>query len=136
MKESKEGRLNTKDCLHALALLRRAKWFQARANSLQHCVLVIRVMRDFCLRNAAWSRLDFWVNCLIGLNSFEVPRRGLLTSLLQAVELIVERATYSAGTPLSPGDILRRVFETIAAGILLTTGDGGSPGKKAPALFI
>ena len=25
---SKEGRLNTKDCLHALALLRRAKWFQ------------------------------------------------------------------------------------------------------------
>ena len=25
---TKEGRLNTKDCLHALALLRRAKWFQ------------------------------------------------------------------------------------------------------------
>ena len=24
----KEGRLNAKDCLHALALLRRAKWFQ------------------------------------------------------------------------------------------------------------
>lgn len=57
----KEGRLNTKDCLHSLALLRRAKWFQARANSLQNCVLTIRIMRDFCLRNPVWSSLDLWV---------------------------------------------------------------------------
>lgn len=58
----KEGRLNTKDCLHSLALLRRAKWFQARANTLQNCVLVIRVMRDFCQRSPVWSNLDLWVN--------------------------------------------------------------------------
>ena len=57
----KEGRLNTKDCLHSLALLRRAKWFGARANSLQNCVLTIRVMRDFCLRNPVWSSLELWV---------------------------------------------------------------------------
>lgn len=60
----KEGRLNTKDCLHSLALLRRAKWFQARANSLQNCVLVIRIMRDFCLRTPVWSNLDLWVRSL------------------------------------------------------------------------
>ena len=49
-------------------------------------------------------------------------------SLLKAMELIVERAAYSAGSPLSPGDALRRVLETLSAGILLTSGDGWSPG--------
>jgi len=106
---TKEGRLNTKDCLHALALLRRAKWFQARANSLQHCVLVIRVMRDFCMRSPVWVNMEFW-----------------------AMELIVERAAYSAGSPLSPGDAFRRVLETLSAGILLTSGDGWSPGIGDP----
>ncbi|KAK4026822.1 hypothetical protein OUZ56_015848 [Daphnia magna] len=105
----KEGRLNTKDCLHSLALLRRAKWFQARANTLQNCVLVIRVMRDFCMRSPVWSNLELW-----------------------AIELIVERAAFSAGTPLSAGDALRRVFETISAGILLSTNDGWGPGIGDP----
>lgn len=45
------------------------------------------------------------------------------------MELIVERATFSAGAPLGPGDALRRVFETLAAGILLSTNDGWSPGR-------
>jgi zinc finger RNA-binding protein len=106
---TKEGRLNTKDCLHALALLRRAKWFQARANSLQNCVLIIRVMRDFCMRSPIWANMEFW-----------------------AMELIVERAAYSAGSPLSPADAFRRVFETLSAGILLTSGDGWSPGIGDP----
>nr|CAG4650831.1 EOG090X037N [Simocephalus serrulatus] len=105
----KEGRLNTKDCLHSLALLRRAKWFQARANSLQNCVLTIRIMRDFCLRTPVWSSLDLW-----------------------ALELIVERAAFSAGSPLTPGDALRRVFETLSAGILFSTNDGWSPGIGDP----
>lgn len=65
MKETKEGRLSTKECLHSLALLRRAKWFGARANSLQNCVLVIRVMRDFCLRTPTWSNLEFWVSTFL-----------------------------------------------------------------------
>ena len=50
----------------------------------------------------------------------------------QAMELIVERAAFSAGAPLSPGDILRRVFETLSAGILLSTNDGWSPGIGDP----
>ena len=106
---SSSCRLNTKDCLHALALLRQAKWFQARANSLQNCVLVIRIMRDFCLRSPVWSSMEFW-----------------------AMELIVERACYSAGAPLSAGDALRRVFETISSGLLLSSGDGCSPGICDP----
>ena len=48
------------------------------------------------------------------------------------MELIVERSTFSAGVPLSPGDALRRVFETISAGILLTNNDGWSPGIGDP----
>ena len=42
----------------------------------------------------------------------------------------MERAAYSAGSPLSPGDAVRRVFETLSAGILLSSGDGWSPGNK------
>ena len=45
------------------------------------------------------------------------------------MELLVERAIYSAGGPLSPGDAFRRVFETLSAGILLTSADGWSPGS-------
>jgi len=105
----RKDRLSTEHCLHALAQLRRAKWFQARANSLQNCVLVIRVIRDFCLRSPIWANMDFW-----------------------AMELLVERAIYSAGVPLSPGDAFRRVFETLSAGILLTSADGWSPGIADP----
>jgi len=104
-----KDRLSTEHCLHALAQLRRAKWFQARANSLQNCVMVIRVVRDFCLRSPIWTNLDFW-----------------------AMELVVERAVFSAGAPLSPGDAFRRVFETLSAGILLTSADGWSPGIADP----
>ena len=48
------------------------------------------------------------------------------------MELIVERACYSAGAPLSAGDALRRVFETISSGLLLSSGDGCSPGICDP----
>ncbi len=44
----------------------------------------------------------------------------------------MERAAFSAGAPLSPGDVLRRVFETLSAGILLSTNDGWSPGIGDP----
>nr|CAG4638329.1 EOG090X037N [Cyclestheria hislopi] len=104
-----KDRLSSEHCLQALAQLRRAKWFQARANSLQNCVMIIRVMRDFCLRSPIWANMDFW-----------------------AMELLVERAIYSAGMPLSPGDAFRRVFETLSAGMLLTSTDGWSPGIADP----
>ena len=47
------------------------------------CTVVIRILRDLCLRNPTWSPLDCW-----------------------AIELLVEKVLNSAGVPLSPGDAL------------------------------
>ncbi|KAG1666729.1 Zinc finger RNA-binding protein [Nymphon striatum] len=93
--------LDRQKCLSALAALRHAKWFQARANGLQSCVIVIRIMRDLCQRVPTWSPLNGW-----------------------AMELLVEKVISSAGQPIGPGDALRRVFEAIASGILLPGGLG------------
>uniref|UniRef100_A0AAR2JMM1 Zinc finger RNA-binding protein n=1 Tax=Pygocentrus nattereri TaxID=42514 RepID=A0AAR2JMM1_PYGNA len=93
--------LDRQKCLDALAALRHAKWFQARANGLQSCVIVIRILRDLCQRVPTWSAFPSW-----------------------AMELLVEKAISSASGPMSPGDALRRVFECIASGILLPGGPG------------
>ncbi|KAJ8286983.1 hypothetical protein GJAV_G00045610 [Gymnothorax javanicus] len=93
--------LDRQKCLDALAALRHAKWFQARANGLQSCVIIIRILRDLCQRVPTWSAFPSW-----------------------AMELLVEKAISSASSPLSPGDALRRVFECISSGILLPGGPG------------
>nr|XP_006626800.1 PREDICTED: zinc finger RNA-binding protein isoform X2 [Lepisosteus oculatus] len=93
--------LDRQKCLDALAALRHAKWFQARANGLQSCVIIIRILRDLCQRVPTWSAFPSW-----------------------AMELLVEKAISSASGPLSPGDALRRVFECISSGILLSGGPG------------
>ncbi|XP_016149892.1 zinc finger RNA-binding protein-like [Sinocyclocheilus grahami] len=97
--------LDRQICLDALAALRHAKWFQARANGLQSCVIVIRILRDLCQRVPTWSAFPSW-----------------------AMELLVEKAISSASGPMSPGDALRRVFECISSGILLS----GAPGLIDP----
>uniref|UniRef100_A0A8C7Z641 Zinc finger RNA-binding protein n=1 Tax=Oryzias sinensis TaxID=183150 RepID=A0A8C7Z641_9TELE len=102
--------LDRQKCLDALAALRHAKWFQARANGLQSCVIIIRILRDLCQRVSTWSPFPRW-----------------------AMELLVEKAISSASAPLSPGDALRRVFECIASGILLPGGPGlMDPCEKKP----
>lgn len=78
---------------------------QARATGMQSCVMVIRIMRDWCQRNASWKVLSSW-----------------------ALELICEKVIASAGQPMSPGDGVRRVFEAIASGLLLP----GTPGIMDP----
>ncbi|XP_047505610.1 zinc finger RNA-binding protein isoform X5 [Pieris napi] len=88
-------------CLDALAALRHAKWFQARAASLQSCVIIIRVMRDLCRRIPNWTPLNPY-----------------------AMELLVSGVMQSAGTALSPGEALRRVMEAVAGGLLLEHGPG------------
>uniref|UniRef100_A0A667YJ00 Zinc finger RNA-binding protein n=1 Tax=Myripristis murdjan TaxID=586833 RepID=A0A667YJ00_9TELE len=103
--------LDRQKCLDALAALRHAKWFQARANGLQSCVIIIRILRDLCQRVPTWSAFPGW-----------------------AMELLVEKAISSASAPLSPGDALRRVFECISSGILLPGGPGlVDPCEKNPA---
>ncbi|XP_073321777.1 zinc finger RNA-binding protein [Pagrus major] len=102
--------LDRQKCLDALAALRHAKWFQARANGLQSCVIIIRILRDLCQRVPTWSSFPGW-----------------------AMELLVEKAISSASAPLSPGDALRRVFESISSGILLPGGPGlVDPCEKKP----
>uniref|UniRef100_UPI0037E78A3E zinc finger RNA-binding protein isoform X2 n=1 Tax=Semicossyphus pulcher TaxID=241346 RepID=UPI0037E78A3E len=102
--------LDRQKCLDALAALRHAKWFQARANGLQSCVIIIRILRDLCQRVPTWSPFPGW-----------------------AMELLVEKAISSASAPLSPGDALRRVFECISSGILLSGGPGlVDPCEKKP----
>uniref|UniRef100_A0A7N8Y3S8 Zinc finger RNA-binding protein n=1 Tax=Mastacembelus armatus TaxID=205130 RepID=A0A7N8Y3S8_9TELE len=102
--------LDRQKCLDALAALRHAKWFQARANGLQSCVIIIRILRDLCQRVPTWSTFPGW-----------------------AMELLVEKAISSATAALSPGDALRRVFECISSGILLPGGPGlMDPCEKKP----
>ncbi|XP_078700029.1 zinc finger RNA-binding protein-like isoform X35 [Branchiostoma floridae x Branchiostoma belcheri] len=102
--------LDRQKCLDALAALRHAKWFQARASGLQSCVIVIRILRDLCQRVPTWAPLRSW-----------------------AMELLVEKVVSSAGTNQSPGDALRRNFEAIASGILLPSGPGlYDPCEKEP----
>ncbi|KAG7453674.1 zinc finger RNA-binding protein isoform X1, partial [Solea senegalensis] len=102
--------LERQKCLDALAALRHAKWFQARANGLQSCVIIIRILRDLCQRVPTWSSFPGW-----------------------AMELLVEKAISSASAPLSPGDALRRIFECISSGILLPGGPGlVDPCEKKP----
>ncbi|XP_035662820.1 zinc finger RNA-binding protein-like isoform X4 [Branchiostoma floridae] len=102
--------LDRQKCLDALAALRHAKWFQARASGLQSCVIVIRILRDLCQRVPTWAPLRSW-----------------------AMELLVEKVVSSAGSNQSPGDALRRNFEAIASGILLPSGPGlYDPCEKEP----
>ncbi|XP_063816607.1 zinc finger RNA-binding protein isoform X2 [Pseudophryne corroboree] len=102
--------LDRQKCLDALAALRHAKWFQARANGLQSCVIIIRILRDLCQRVPTWSDFTSW-----------------------AMELLVEKAISSSSGPQSPGDALRRVFECISSGIILKGGPGLlDPCEKEP----
>ncbi|XP_035825593.1 zinc finger RNA-binding protein [Aplysia californica] len=93
--------LDRQKCLDALAALRHAKWFQARANGLPSCVIIIRILRDLCQRVPTWAPLNEW-----------------------AMELLVEKCVSTGGANMAPGDSLRRVFECISSGILLPGGPG------------
>ncbi|GAB1606175.1 zinc finger RNA-binding protein-like isoform X1 [Argonauta hians] len=102
--------LNKQTCLDALAVLRHAKWFQARATGLPSCVVVLRILRDLRQRNPIWAPLSEW-----------------------AMELLVEKCISSAEFNLGPGDALRRVVECLASGIFLTDVPGlYDPCEKDP----
>jgi len=93
--------LDKEKALQALAVLRHAKWFQARANHLASCVVTIRIMRELCHRVPAFKALNNW-----------------------AIELLCEKALASSFQPLGPGEAFRRVMEAIASGIFLPGGSG------------
>ncbi|KFB40726.1 AGAP001905-PA-like protein [Anopheles sinensis] len=91
-----EDLLPREPCLQALAALRHAKWFQARATGLQSCVMIMRIMRDLCQRIPIWGHMSQW-----------------------AMELLIEKIISSAGDALTPGECLRRVMEAISSAILI-----------------
>lgn len=93
--------LDKEKCLQALAALRHAKWFQARANQVQSCVITIRIFREMCQREAAFKPLQCW-----------------------PLELLCEKALASYPVPIGPGEAFRRVMEALASGILLEGGSG------------
>ncbi|XP_055614471.1 zinc finger RNA-binding protein isoform X4 [Uranotaenia lowii] len=93
---SSEDLLPREPCLQALAALRHAKWFQARATGLQSCVMIMRIMRDLCHRIPIWGHISQW-----------------------AMELLIEKVISSANCPLTPGECMRRVMEAIASSILI-----------------
>ncbi|XP_061086047.1 interleukin enhancer-binding factor 3a isoform X3 [Conger conger] len=93
--------LDRQKCLTALASLRHAKWFQARANGLKSCVIVIRILRDLCSRVPTWAPLRGW-----------------------PLELLCEKAIGTGNRPMGAGEALRRVLECLASGILMADGPG------------
>ncbi|XP_050839867.1 interleukin enhancer-binding factor 3 isoform X1 [Serinus canaria] len=93
--------LDRQKCLAALASLRHAKWFQARANGLKSCVIVIRVLRDLCTRVPTWAPLRGW-----------------------PLELLCEKSIGTANRPMGAGEALRRVLECLASGIVMPDGSG------------
>uniref|UniRef100_A0A8B9H5M5 Interleukin enhancer binding factor 3b n=1 Tax=Astyanax mexicanus TaxID=7994 RepID=A0A8B9H5M5_ASTMX len=102
--------LDRQKCLAALASLRHAKWFQARANGLRSCVIVIRILRDLCARVPTWAPLRGW-----------------------PLELLCEKAIGTGNRPMGAGEALRRVLECLASGILMADGSGISdPCEKDP----
>uniref|UniRef100_A0A182IY82 DZF domain-containing protein n=1 Tax=Anopheles atroparvus TaxID=41427 RepID=A0A182IY82_ANOAO len=94
--QNTEDLLPREPCLQALAALRHAKWFQARATGLQSCVMIMRIMRDLCQRIPIWGHMSQW-----------------------AMELLIEKIISSAGDALTPGECLRRVMEAISSAILI-----------------
>ncbi|XP_061889374.1 interleukin enhancer-binding factor 3-like [Entelurus aequoreus] len=102
--------LDRQKCLTSLASLRHAKWFQAKVNNLKSAVIVIRVLRDLCIRVPTWAPLNGW-----------------------PLELLAEKAMSTSERPLGPGEAFRRVLECIASGILLNDGPGiKDPCEKEP----
>ncbi|XP_039291688.1 zinc finger RNA-binding protein [Nilaparvata lugens] len=101
--------LDKAKCLEGLAALRHAKWFQARVNGLHSCLMVIRVLRDLCIRNPTWAPLNSW-----------------------AMELLAEKCVSSAGRPISVSNALRRIMEAVASGLLLSGPGLMDPCEKEP----
>ncbi|XP_038627500.1 zinc finger RNA-binding protein 2 isoform X3 [Tachyglossus aculeatus] len=93
--------LNRNKCLESLTAIRQTKWFQTAVHDLQSGLIIIRILRDLCQRDPTWRPFPQW-----------------------ALEILVEKALSSAVWPLSPEKALRRTFECVASGILLSAGPG------------
>jgi len=85
--------------------MRHSKWFSLTAAKLNACVECIRIVKDISNRDPIWNVVPDW-----------------------AIEVMVERAALTAWIPLNIGNLLKKVMEMLASGILLS----GDVGLKDP----
>merc|ERR1719431_1829565 len=93
--------LNNDNCLRALAELRHSKWFQSCAQQIANIIPVIRLFRDLCQRIRTWSILSDW-----------------------QLNLLIQKSLESSNMGMLPSDGLRRVFSSVAGGVILKGGLG------------
>jgi len=84
-------------CNLALSEMRHSKWFSLTAAKLNACVECIRIVKDISNRDPIWNVVPDW-----------------------AIEVMVERAALTAWIPLNIGNLLKKVMEMLASGILLS----------------
>jgi zinc finger RNA-binding protein len=95
-KELSKDTLPLAPCLAALAELRRAKWYQAKAVPIEGMNMSMVVLRDIRQRVNTWEPLTSWI-----------------------LSMLVQHVLESFGYTMTPGDALRRVFEAISSGVFL-----------------
>lgn len=97
--------LPSSKCLEYLTRLRQAQFFQSCAHPMPNTVPVARVFKNLIASDSTWGEFSSW-----------------------ATELLVEKAAESAPYPCTAGDLIRRVFTSLACGLLLP----GNPGLADP----
>uniref|UniRef100_A0A7E4W9L6 DZF domain-containing protein n=1 Tax=Panagrellus redivivus TaxID=6233 RepID=A0A7E4W9L6_PANRE len=83
--------------LNALAELRHANWYNNRAAPLAAMSMTMVILRDIRQRVITWEPLTTFM-----------------------LSMLVQNVLESFGYPMTPGDALRRVFEAISSGLLLS----------------
>ncbi|TKR63620.1 hypothetical protein L596_027429 [Steinernema carpocapsae] len=99
--EKPANALPSENCLEALAQLRRGKWYQECILLNPACLTLVRTIRFIRNRNPIWQALP----------SYDI-------------ELIAFKSVRTAGINISPCDAVRRFFEILASGFLIS----GEPG--------
>jgi len=74
-------------------------WQQAKASSLQACVVIIRIMRDLCQRVAAWKPLTDWVNIQ---QSYNIYTCIFLNNGILCLIFVVSVCQYVCMSPCRP----------------------------------
>eukprot|EP00116_Pleurobrachia_bachei_P002782 sb/3463044/ len=107
--------LNQKHCILTMAQVRQTKWFETKMSV--NLIVVLQLLKDLNKRIPAWAPLSVW-----------------------SLELMVERCARTKGfSPLPPGrphlnaaEVLKRVFELVASGLVVDGPGLNDPCEKVP----
>jgi len=90
-------------CLKLNQQIRQVKWWQARAGIMQTCVIITRLMKDFCKRTPVWECMNDW--------TMEVVVQRLVEKSIDSLD----------GFVLTPSTALTTVFQALSSGLLLSS---------------